>query len=255
MALHEDGDLAVAGDDDLAAAPPDGAHDLAGGALGRHDQPRGDRLSRRGLQAAAVVHAADLRLDEARADERHRHAGRRQLVAEGLGERAHRELAHRVRRRAGRGDVAGDAADDRQPPPRGLQLAERRLHGAQHPEDVGFELAAIVREGQLLDRADDAEAGVGDDDVESSEGGARLGHHALDVAVNGDVAGQRQGAPPVALELAGQGRQALAPAGHQDEGRTAAGELAGQRGPDAGRGARDQHDVARGRRHLRGSAA
>jgi len=72
VALHEDGDLAVAGDDRFAAAPGGGPDDLPGRPRRRHDEAPRQGLARLRVPDAAVVHLADLALDEARADERDR---------------------------------------------------------------------------------------------------------------------------------------------------------------------------------------
>src|SRR6059036_1492929 len=110
VALEENGDLAVPGDDRLAAAPGDGADDLPCCRRRRHDETLGQRLARLRVPDAAVVHLADLALDETRADERDRDAVRVELVAERLGEGADGELAHRVGAPARDGDVAAHAA-------------------------------------------------------------------------------------------------------------------------------------------------
>src|SRR5439155_574348 len=86
--------LAVVADDDrFAAAPGDGPDDLPGRPRRRHDEAPRQGLARLRVPDAAVVHLADLALDEARADERDRDTVRDQLVAERLGERADGELA------------------------------------------------------------------------------------------------------------------------------------------------------------------
>src|SRR5437016_4534211 len=89
MALEEDGDLAVAGDDRFAAAPGDGPDDLPGRPRRRHDEAPRQGLARLRVPDAAVVHLADLALDEARADERDRDTVRDQLVAERLRSEEH----------------------------------------------------------------------------------------------------------------------------------------------------------------------
>ena len=98
---------------------------------------------------------------------------RRHLVTERLGECPHGELAHRVRRRAGRGQMTGDAADDDQPAAASLELGERGVDGAQDAEDVGLELTVVVVQRQPLHRANDAEAGVGHGHVDAAERRAR----------------------------------------------------------------------------------
>src|SRR5207302_4989280 len=143
VALEEDGDLAVAGDDRFAAAPGGGPDDLPGRPRRRHDEAPRQGLARLRVPDAAVVHLADLALDEARADERDRDSVRDQLVAERLGERADGELAHRVGAPAWDGDVTAHAAHDDQAAPRLLQVLQRRVHRAQHAEDVGLELGAV----------------------------------------------------------------------------------------------------------------
>src|SRR3989454_70965 len=131
VALEEDGDLAVAGDDRFAAAPGDGPDDLPGRPRRRHDEAPRQGLARLRVPDAAVVHLADLALDEARADERDRDTVRDQLVAERLGERADGELAHRVGAPARDGDVTAHAAHDDQAAPRhhGQRERSRRRPG------------------------------------------------------------------------------------------------------------------------------
>src|SRR2546428_527631 len=167
--LEEDGDLAVAGDDRLPAAPGDGADDLPRRRGRGHDEGPGQRRPRLRMPHAPVVHLADLARDEARTDERHRNAVGCQLVAERLGEPAHGELAHRVRARTGHADVAVHAAQDDQAPVRLLEILERRVHRPQHPEDIGLELGAVVVERQRLERAGHAEARVRPDHVDAPE--------------------------------------------------------------------------------------
>src|SRR5207253_2181193 len=89
---------------DGLAAPGDGPDDLPGRPRRRHDEAPRQGLARLRVPDAAVVHLADLALDEARTDERDRDTVRDQLVAERLGERADGELAHRVGAPARDGD-------------------------------------------------------------------------------------------------------------------------------------------------------
>ena len=65
-----------------------------------------------GVQSAAVVDAPDVRVDESRRDQRAAHARRTQIAMQRFGERAHRELAHGVRRTARRRQVSRHAAHD-----------------------------------------------------------------------------------------------------------------------------------------------
>src|SRR5439155_1085002 len=70
VALEEDGDLAVAGDDRFAAAPGDGPDDLPGRPRRRHDEaPRQRRARLRGPDGA-VVHPAGPARDEGRGQAR-----------------------------------------------------------------------------------------------------------------------------------------------------------------------------------------
>ena len=123
--------------------------------------------------------------------------------------------------------------------------SDGRVHGAQHAEDVRLELPPVVVEGRALDRAHHAEAGVGDHHVEAAEGVPGGRHGALEVAVDGDVAGERRGrGRPLALELGGQRGEAIRAAGDEREVGALTGELAGQRRADPGRGAGDQDRLA-----------
>src|SRR5439155_21511835 len=115
-ALETDGQLSMAGDDDLAPAMGHGANDERGGSIGGHDEPRGGRVVGIGMMDTTVVDLTDLGGDEARTDQRHGHAVARQLAVQRLGERAHGELAHRVGRAAGKADVTADAADEHEAP-------------------------------------------------------------------------------------------------------------------------------------------
>ena len=96
-----------------------------------------------------------------------RHAVRRELRPERERQGADRELAHRVRRRVRRGDVARHAADQHDAAARLAQLRQARLDGLEHREHVRLELAAVVLDAELLERAHDAEARVRDGHVEA----------------------------------------------------------------------------------------
>src|SRR5438105_873433 len=241
MPLKEHGRLAVAGDHDLAAPPPDRADDLARRARRRHDQELRDRLRRLLAQDALVVDTTDLGGDEAGAHQRHGHARACQLVAERLGERTHGELAHRVGRRAGRGDVAADAADDGDPAAGASHVSQRRLERAQDTEDVRLELAPIVIEPQQCEWPNHAEAGVGHDDVEPAEALARCGGRPLRVAVDGDVTAHGDRARAAGGQLDHQPVEAVGAARGQHERSAAPREFPSQRLADAGRGTGDQH--------------
>src|SRR5262249_53854707 len=119
-----------------------------------------------------------------------------------LGQRTHRELAHRVGRTAGRADVAADAANDDETAARSLEVSQAGVDRAQNAEHVGFELTTIVVERQALEMADDAEARVRDDDRNGAERLPRLGHRTDDVAGDGDIAGPRHDTGSDRLELA-----------------------------------------------------
>src|SRR2546422_913432 len=196
------------------------------------------------LFRSAVVDLTDLRLDEAGTDQRHRDALRRQLGRERRGEAVHCELAHRVGRRARNAHVAADAAEQDEPTAGLLEVLEGRVHRSQDAEDVGLELAAIVVEREGLEGADDPEARVGDDDVELAEGCPGKGGGALEVTITGDVAGDHQSTAPALRDLRRERLEPVLPARREDHVAALAGELAGERGSDARRGARDEDRVA-----------
>ena len=98
------------------------------------------------MENPPIVDPADVALDEAGADERERDAQLGQLRCDRVGERAQGELAHRVRRHPGHCDPTRDTASDNQLSARADNFRQRRIQRAQHPEDVGLELAAVVRE-------------------------------------------------------------------------------------------------------------
>src|SRR5262249_44018280 len=92
-----------------------------------------------------------------------------------------------------------------------------------------------------LDGPHDAEAGVGDDDVDPAEALAGRAGHALEVAVHRHVARDRERLAPHRLDLAAERLQAVEAAGGQHEGGALARALARERGTDPRGGPRDQH--------------
>ncbi len=254
-ALHEHGDepgagagepddeLPVARDHDLAPAASDRPDHLLRAARRGEDEPARDRVLAGRLEDPGVVDLADLRCDEPGREQRDRDAPRAHLGAERIGERPDGELAHAVRARGGDRHVTRDATDDREPPARPLEVLARAVERAYDSEDVRLELPADVVEGEAVEAAGHAEPGVGDRDVDRAERPAGGGDGLLDVAVDRDVAGDRERLPPEGLDLAGQLGEPVGPPGSQDEVGSAAGELEGERVTDPGRGAGDEDDL------------
>src|SRR5438093_884922 len=145
-ALDADRELAVNRDDHFAAATGDRADDDGGRPVGGHDEPRRRVAAGVGMMDAAIVDLMDLGIDESRTDQRDGDAVGRQLTIEGLSQRAHGKLAHRVRRAAWEADVAGDTAEDHETAVGELEVVESGVDGAEHTEDVGLELPAVVLE-------------------------------------------------------------------------------------------------------------
>src|SRR5690242_19559275 len=146
-----------------------GRYDLPRRDVRAHRQPRWQRVFRFRMPAAAIVDLADLALDEARRDQRDGDAARRELVAQRFGECANGELAHRIRRRIRRRDVARDTADQHEPALGFDELGQTRFARLDGGEHVRLELAAIVLDVELLEWPYDAETGVRDCNVEVPE--------------------------------------------------------------------------------------
>ena len=162
---------------------------------------RRDRVAALFVELARVVDLSDLALDEAGRDVRHGHAVVRELGAERFGERAHRELAHRVGARPGQRQEARHAPEEPDAPARALQRPDGRLHRAQDAEDVRLELPSIIVDRELLDGPHEADSRVRDDDVEVAERRERLANGALDGGVVRDVACDRARIFQLAREL------------------------------------------------------
>jgi hypothetical protein len=140
--------------------------------------------------------------------------------------------------------VAGDASDDDQATARLPELRERRVDGPQDAEHVGLELATVVREDQALERADDAEPGVGGRNVDPAEALPRRRDRALEVAVDRDVARDGNGGSPAASQLRGEPFQAVDASRGKDERRAPTGELPREGRADPRRRPGDQRDLA-----------
>ncbi len=191
MPRHEDDHLRMEGDDDFVLAAQDAVDHDACRLLRLHAQPRWNGILGVRMQTAAVVHAANVGVDEPGRDQRAAHARRLEIAVQGLGQGAHRELAHRVGRAARRRYVARHAAHDDEAPARLAQCADGFVKGPQHTEHIGFELPAIVRERQFLRTPNHAEARIRDDDARPQVLFRQLGYHARNVTVDRDVAGMR----------------------------------------------------------------
>ena len=123
--------------------------------------------------------------------------------------------------------MARDAADDRQPAASGLELRQRSVDGAEDPEDVGLELTVIVVQLQPLHRTDDPEAGVGHRHVDPAERRPRRSDRALEIAIDGDVTGNRQRSAAASFDLGGEGGESIGPASGEHEVGAFSGECAG----------------------------
>src|SRR5262245_65818477 len=100
------------------------------------------------MNRAAIVGAADVGGDKPGADERDLDTVEGELGSDGVGEGAYGEFAHRVRRRARSGSPAGNAADENEMAMRLLDLGQPGVQRAEKTKHVGFELAAIVVQGE-----------------------------------------------------------------------------------------------------------
>src|SRR2546430_10076595 len=74
-----------------------------------------------------------------------------------------------------------------------LNFRQCRVQGAQYTEQVGLELAAIVCDAELYERAHDTKAGVSDGDVELASDPDGLCYDTLHVRVLRHIALERQG--------------------------------------------------------------
>jgi len=183
----------MAGDDRFALTLGDGTKDLVNGFVGGHDKPSWNGLLGIGVEGTLVVDAANIGSHETGADESDFNARKSEFGGDGVGERAHREFAHGVRRSAGSGTPARDAADQDDIALRIFDGGKSRVDSAKQAEDVGFKLAAIIVEGEFLEGADDTETGVGDDDVETVIGAKGFVYGARKIGVICDVGGNDEG--------------------------------------------------------------
>ena len=75
----------------------------------------------------------------------------RELDAQRVGHRLERVLRHRVGAEERQRALARDGADDDDAPPRRPESRQERLRHGQLPDDVHLELAAKLRERQVLE--------------------------------------------------------------------------------------------------------
>src|SRR5262249_51624201 len=141
-------------------------------------------------------------------------------------------------------DVAADAADRREPPPTLFEVFECRVDRAEHSENVGLELAAVIVEGEALEKAGDSEPGVGDHDVELAEGGPAGGGGPLEIAFTGDVARSHHRPAADGADLGRERLQPVAATRGQHHVGAFMGELEGEGGADARGGTRDEDGAA-----------
>src|SRR6185436_18627567 len=128
----------------------------------------------------AIVDAPNVGGDKPGADESDGDPVEAEFGSDGVGESAHGKFAHRVRRCSRGGSPAGNAPDQDEIATRLLYLGQPGVQGAEQAEDIGFELAAVVVEREPGERPDDAESGVGNDDVELAVGANGLVHGVLE---------------------------------------------------------------------------
>ena len=177
----------MGGDDAFAFAAGYRLQHLAGAFAGAHLDPGGDGIGGASVQGAAIVHAADVADDEAGAEQGELDADGAEFGSDGIGESAQGEFAHGVGRSRGSGCPTGNAADDGEIALAFLEFGESGVKSAQDAEDVSLELAAIIVEGKLLEIADYAEAGIGEDDVELAVLANSGSNSAFELAVAGYV--------------------------------------------------------------------
>jgi len=236
---HED--LAVAGDDGFPSATSDGTENLADGGSCAHDEPFGNGILRVGMKRALIVDAANVGSDEAGADESDLDAVEGEFGSDGVGEGADGKFAHGVGGDTGTGSPTGDAANENQTATGLRDLRERGVERANQAEDVGFELAAVIFDGEIGERADNAKAGIGDDDVEFAVSVDGFRDGVVEVAVAGDVSGNNEGRFVAGGgDSLGESVEKFAAAGGEGEVSASGSELEGKFFADAGRGAGDE---------------
>jgi hypothetical protein len=243
--------------------------DGSGGIEGHDELDRGrDVIGRDRLDVAvrprehAVPHGrVDVREqfggDGAGLDAAHPDAVRGKFLAEGLGEGGDAELGRVVYRAAAARDPArhrpdvdqvGDAA--RTAGGRRPQVRDRLLSHVHQPGQVQLQHAAPVIVPAGVERAEQHDAGVVNQDVEPAE---LVGHPAdggpglLGV---GDVGRQGQHRPVLGRELGGEVREPVLAARYRGHQGTPAGQPAHRRPADAAARAGDQGDERVGARHV-----
>ena len=110
-------------------------------------------------------------------------------------------------------------------------------------EHVRLELAAVVLDAELLERAHDAEARIRDGHVEAPVAHDRERDGRVEVGAPRHVADVCDGLRARGRELRAQGLESLAPARHEHELRAFTRELARERGAYTGRRAGDQNSL------------
>jgi len=122
-----------------------------------------------------------------------------------------------------------------------LDGGEGGVKGAKNTEDVGFELTAVIIEKKLLEGADHAEAGVGDDNIEFAVGAKSFGDGALELVVAPDVAFDDEGSGrATGGDLLGEAIEQFPSPGREGETSAGIGELVGEFFADTGRSACDK---------------
>src|SRR5581483_8596893 len=243
-AFYRHQQLAVRGDDRFALAARDGAQHLPHGFAGIHHQPGGDRLFGVRMESASIVNAPDVAGDESGSDQSDLYAGTLEFRRDRVGQRAQREFAHGVRRSRRRGAPSGNAAHDGEVTARFLDFGQRGVNRAQHAENIGFELPAVILEREFFQRADNAESGVGDGHVELAPDAHRLGYGALEVAVARDIAGHGERPRRAGRrDFFRQFIEYLDTPRRQSQLRAGARELPRELFTDARRSAGDEHDL------------
>jgi hypothetical protein len=127
----------------------------------------------------------------------HRAVGHRQLVAQAFRKAAHRELGRAVRGLAGRGDDAedrGEVDDMRLAPQR--KLRQERAGAVHHAPEIDVDQPLHLRLVDLVERAEQRDAGIVDDNVQRGVGGNGRVRKLLDLGGLADI-------DPVGRDLAG----------------------------------------------------
>jgi len=233
---------AKGGDDLLAAAAGDGIGDLARGAFGRHAQPLRDGIWRIWVEAAEVVDLAELRGNEAGADEDHPDVLACELMAQRLSQSAQGELAHAVGGGVGGADMAGDAPDQNEAATVSGEFGQGGMNGAQDAKDIGFKLAPVIGESECGKRAGDAESRIGDGDINLPKFALGGFDGPFEVAVAGDIAGDGDSAATGLIDFGSKGSQTVGATGEEDEVGTAPGQFVGECRPNTCRGTRNEGD-------------